>query len=49
MNGYAPKYYISASGDITFTFNATEDEFYAFQIPEFTMVITNEDGDVTYT
>ena len=41
MNGYTPRYF-------TYTTSA-DDEVTAFNIPAFTLVISNEAGDVTYT
>lgn len=53
MNGYNPRYYISAIGDINFTYNGTStgnnDNFYGFTIPAFSIVVTNEEGTVAYT
>lgn len=53
MNGYTPRYYISASGNISF--NYTGDALdgistdLAITIPAFTIVVSNEDGSVAYT
>lgn len=53
MNGYTPRYYISASGNISF--NYTGDAFdglstgISFTIPAFTIVVSNDDGSVAYT
>ena len=50
MNGYTPRYYVSAKGLVNFTYNTSaDDEVTAFNIPAFTLVISNEAGDVTYT
>lgn len=53
MNGYTPRYYVSATGDISFTFNGNSDvnknNFIGFTIPAYSIVITNEDEDITYT
>ena len=47
MNGYTPRYYISASGNISFTYKGDYDK--NFVIPAFTIVVSNEDGTVAYT
>jgi len=47
MNGYTPRYYISASGRISFNYKGDIET--NFIIPAFTMVISNEDGTVAYT
>lgn len=52
MNGYIPSYYNSANGDVTFVFNSVDDEIKAlipFVIPAYTLTVTTEDGDITYT
>lgn len=47
--GYSPDYYISATGEINFTYTFNEDDdTFSFFIPEFTYNLTNEDGDVSY-
>ena len=50
MNGYTPRYYVSATGNVTFTWenpNVTEDK--TFTIPAFTLVISDADQTVSYT
>ena len=53
MNGYTPRYYIAANGDVTFTFNGNEDinksNFLSFKFPAYSIVLTDEDEEVTYT
>jgi len=50
MNGYNPRYYVSATGDVSFTYQADEDEtFEAFSIPKFTLKVANDDDTITYT
>ena len=52
INGYTPRYYVSSTGNINFTFNGnndiTKDNFLGFTIPAYSIVVTNEDEDVTY-
>jgi len=48
FGGYVPKYYRSAEGYVTLTYNPTTFEN-SFQIPPFTLVISNNDGSITYT
>lgn len=50
MNGYTPRYYVSAVGDVTITYKP-EDEtnVNGFIIPAFTLVATNKNEDVAYT
>jgi hypothetical protein len=50
MNGYTPRYYVSATGNVTFTWenpNVTEDK--TFTIPAFTLIISDADQTVSYT
>jgi hypothetical protein len=52
MNGYTPKYYVSATGDLAYIFTDTSEEFTAllpFTIPAFSLTVTSEDGSITYT
>ena len=53
MNGYTPRYYVSATGNVTFNYNPediSDDELsMSFVIPPFTMVITNEAENIAYT
>ena len=51
MNGYTPRYYVSATGDITFTWNKKEDDENTdfFSIPAFTLVVTDANETVSYT
>ena len=51
MNGYTPRYYISATGLVNFSYNRGEDEEAPeqFTVQRFTIQISNEKGDVTYT
>ena len=43
MNGYTPRYYVSATGDINFTFNGNDEitlnNFMGFTIPAYTIVV----------
>lgn len=51
MNGYTPRYYVSATGTVNFSYNRGTDteatEF--FLVKPFTIQISNAEGDVTYT
>lgn len=50
MNGYTPRYYVSAVGDITFNYEPEEENnFTPFTIPAYTLVITNEKETIAYT
>lgn len=52
MNGYNPRYYISASGDVTFVYKPSSDDnkiTSAFTIPAYTIILTNDKNNVTYT
>ena len=54
MNGYTPRYYISASGRVAFNYKADmpdvgQGPIESFNIPAFTIVVSNEDGTVNYT
>ena len=50
MNGYVPRYYISATGDVSFKYTFSDDEpVRQFTIPRFTITVTNADKTVTYT
>ena len=48
-NGYSPRYYVSGNGYITFSFNPTEDVVLNGNIPRFTLSVSNQAGDITYT
>ena len=49
MNGYNPRYYISASGDVTFVYNPKTALESSFTIPAFSIVLTNDKNDIVYT
>ena len=51
MNGYVPRYYVSATGDITFTWTKKDDDTNTdfFSIPAFTLVVSDADETVSYT
>ena len=50
MNGYVPRYYISATGDVSFKYTFSDDEdIRQFTIPRFTLTVTNSDSTVTFT
>lgn len=51
MNGYTPRYYVSANGVVNFTYTYPKDdaERTSFTIPQFSLVITDENSSVTYT
>ena len=50
MNGYTPRYYISANGEVTILWNKKEeDNFSMFTIPAFTLVLSDPENTVTYT
>lgn len=51
MNGYVPRYYISATGDLNFSYDRGDDEEAPdqFTIKRFTIQVSSERGDVTYT
>lgn len=49
-NGYSPKYYLSATGDISITFNPASSGIIAnAPVKRFTLAISSEDSLVTYT
>ena len=49
MNGYTPRYYVSATGDLTLTYNPEQPTETGFVIPAFTIVATNKDENIAYT
>jgi len=54
MNGYTPRYYVSAMGKVSFKWenpNATKGDYSgtSFTIPRFTLVVSDADGTVSYT
>ena len=51
MNGYTPRYYVSAVGDITFNYEPDDElkDYTPFTIPAYTLVITNEKQTIAYT
>lgn len=51
MNGYTPRYYVSANGDVTFVWNqpAEDENTDLFSVPAFTFVISNAEETVSYT
>lgn len=51
MNGYTPRYYVSANGDVTFVWKQpdNDDSTDLFSIPAFTLVISDVDETVSYT
>ena len=51
MNGYTPRYYVSANGDVTFTWKQPEgdDSPTSFSVPAFTFVLSDADETVSYT
>ena len=52
MNGYTPRYYVSATGDVTFSWTQPESEKELdtlFTIPAFTIVVSDADETVSYT
>ena len=55
MNGYTPRYYVSATGTVSLKWTCPEDSKSdssvnkAFTIPAFTLVVTDSDSTVTYT
>lgn len=48
FGGYTPRYYRSAVGKVSVAYNP-ETWLGGFNIPPFTLVITNDDGSITYT
>lgn len=48
FGGYTPRYYRSAVGNVNITYNP-EEFTGSFYVPEFTMVISNDDGSIVYT
>lgn len=48
FGGYTPRYYRSAVGKVSVAYNP-ETWSGGFNIPPFTLVITNDDGSITYT
>ena len=48
FGGYVPKYYRSAVGNVSVTYNPN-NFITGFTIPEFSIVISNDDGSITYT
>lgn len=57
MNGYVPRYYVSAIGNVEFDYKIPDDLTdeekdelpTAFSVKPFTIQVSNEDGSVTYT
>lgn len=51
MNGYTPRYYVSANGYVTFIWTQPENDESTdqFSIPAFTFVISDEEETVSYT
>lgn len=52
MNGYTPRYYTSAIGDVSFNWEQPESESEmqtSFTIPAFTLVVSDADETVSYT
>ena len=52
MNGYTPRYYVSANGDVTFKWKMPDEESNlpkVYTIPAFTLVISDADESVSYT
>lgn len=52
MNGYTPRYYVSATGDISFNWTQPETEKAlgdSFTIPAFTLVVSDANETVSYT
>ena len=52
MNGYTPRYYVSANGNVTFNWAGNEEGSTnpeQFTIPAFTMVISDAEETVSYT
>jgi len=50
MNGYTPRYYVSATGDVVFSYDPKEaGSVTTFTIPAFTIVVTNEEENIAYT
>ena len=51
MNGYVPRYYVSANGEITFKWKKLEGDTAEdyFTIPAFTIVVSDADETVSYT
>ena len=48
FGGYTPRYYRSAVGDVSVIYNP-DDFTGSFKIPAFSLVISNNDGSITYT
>ena len=54
LNGYNPKYYLSATTDISFTFQGTVDQLplsgdHYINFPKYTTTVKSEDGTIVYT
>lgn len=49
MNGYVPRYYISATGDVSFKYTFTDEDVRQFTVPRFTLTVSNADNTVTFT
>ena len=49
MNGYTPRYYMSANGDITFVYNPETALTSSVTIPAYSITITNDKSDIVYT
>lgn len=52
MNGYTPRYYVSANGEVTLTWKKPEGEestTTVFTIPKFTLVLADSEDTVAYT
>ena len=51
MNGYTPRYYVSANGNVTFNWEGSDnnDAPHQFTIPAFTFTISDAEETVSYT
>ena len=50
MNGYTPRYYVSANGQVSFKWNKPESETMSiFTIPAFTLVLSDVEDSISYT
>lgn len=48
MGGYIPNYYVSATGLVNFNYDFGTDEKSIFNLPTFTLSVSNKDGDISF-
>ena len=48
MGGYIPNYYVSATGLVNFNYDFGTDEKSIFNLPTFTLSVSNKEGDISF-